>query len=82
MISINFKEDNAEIGTFYPNPSKSGLVNLDYVTQKDDEIVIAVFDMTGKLLINQVQAIVRGNNNLSFDFSSLNTGMYVIKNWR
>lgn len=79
VISINFRGKNGEVGEFYPNPSKSGLINLDYFAQNDDEITISVFDMTGKLLVNQVQSVLRGNNNLSFDLSELNAGIYIVK---
>jgi hypothetical protein len=79
VISLNFKGKNEEVGEFYPNPSKSGLVNLDYTSQNDDKISVSVFDMTGKLVVNQTQRISNGNNNLSFDFSDLNTGIYTVK---
>lgn len=79
VISVNLKGENGEVGEFYPNPSKSGLVNLDYHAQNDDEISVTVFDLTGKLMVNQIQYISRGDNNLSFDFSYLNTGLYIVK---
>ena len=79
VISVDFKNENGDVGEFYPNPSKSGLVNLDYFAQNEDEITVSVFDMTGKLVINQIQSIARGNNNLSFNLSGLNTGIYTVK---
>lgn len=79
VISLNFKGENGEVGEFYPNPSKSGLVNLDYTSETDDEIAVSVFDVTGKLVVNQIQQISNGDNNLSFDFSELNTGIYIVK---
>lgn len=69
---------NAQIGDFYPNPSTSGLVNLDYTAQNSEEIVVSVFDVTGKLVGTQQQQISSGENNLSFDFADLNTGIYVV----
>ena len=60
-------------------PVKSGMVNLDYTSQNDEEIIISVFDITGKLVINEIQQISNGNNNLSFDFSALNKGAYFVK---
>jgi hypothetical protein len=79
VLSLNFKREIGEIGQFYPSPSKSGLVNLDYTTQTDEEITITVFDMTGKLVFNEIQQVLNGDNNLSFDFSNLNTGIYIVK---
>lgn len=79
VISVNFKEESGQLGYFYPNPSKSGMVNLDYSAQKEDEITISVFDMTGKLVVNQIQKVSKGQNNLTFDFSFLNKGIYIVK---
>jgi len=79
VISVTFKGENEVVGDFYPNPSKSGLVNLNYSSQNHDEIAVFVFDMTGKLVLNQIQSITDGSNNLSFDFSELNRGIYIVK---
>ena len=79
VISVNFKGENGDVGEFYPNPSKSGLVNIYYTSQTDDEIAVSVFDVTGKLVVNQIQQVSNGDNNLSFDFSELNTGTYIVK---
>ena len=79
MISVDFKGENGNVGVFYPNPSKSGLVNLDYVSQNDAQIAVSVFDMTGQLVVNQIRQVSHGDNNLSFDFSELSTGVYIAK---
>ncbi len=79
VIRVNFKGENGNVGEFYPNPSKSGTVNLDYTSENDDEILVSVFDVTGKLIVNQIQQFSNGDNNLSFDFSELNTGIYIVK---
>lgn len=79
VISVDFKGENGDVGEFYPNPSKSGLVNLDYSSQNDDKISVSVFDVTGKLVVNQIQQVSNGESNLSFDFSELNTGIYIVK---
>lgn len=79
VLSVNFKGENEEVGEFYPNPSKSGMVYLDYVSKTDEEIIVSVFDITGKLVINQIQQISSGDNNLRFDFSDLNMGIYMVK---
>ncbi|MFK7809761.1 MAG: T9SS type A sorting domain-containing protein [Saprospiraceae bacterium] len=79
ILSIYFKEQKGEVGDFYPNPSKSGLVNLSYNSKTDEEIRISVFDTTGKLVVNKNQRILKGENGLYFDFSDLNTGTYFVK---
>ncbi|MFT7614872.1 MAG: hypothetical protein ACI9J3_003859 [Parvicellaceae bacterium] len=77
VISVNFKRINGNIGEFYPNPSNSGVVTLEYTSLNDEEISVSVFDMTGKLVFSQVQSIVSGENN--FNFSTLVKGIYIVK---
>lgn len=77
VISLRFIGENQEVGIFYPNPSKTGVVNLDYISQTNKEIDIAVYDITAKIVINQVRQVSSGSNNLIFDFSTLNTGIYI-----
>ncbi len=79
MISIISKDDNGNVGAFYPNPSKSGFVNLNYNSQDDEAISISVFNVTGKLVDNQIQQVSNGENNLNFDFSHFNAGIYIVK---
>lgn len=79
VVSVNLKGENKELGEFYPNPSQSGLVNLDYFAENDEEIMVSVFDMAGKLVFKQTRVKLSGNNNLNFDFSDLNAGIYVLK---
>lgn len=79
VISVNFRGKNEQVGEFYPNPSKTGIVNLEYASQNNDEINISVFDVTGKLVVNQIRQVSNGNNNLSFDFSKIITGIYIVK---
>ena len=76
---MNFKGKNEEIGGFYPNPSKTGMVNLDYTAQNNNEIVVSIFDLAGRLVTSQIQQVLSGDNHLIFDFSDLNTGIYVAK---
>ncbi|MFK7948805.1 MAG: T9SS type A sorting domain-containing protein [Saprospiraceae bacterium] len=79
IVSIENNTAKVEVSDFYPNPSSSGLVNLDFTASNDDDVTISVFDMTGKLMINQVRQVTEGSNLLNFDFSTLNKGIYFIK---
>jgi Secretion system C-terminal sorting domain len=79
VVSVNFKGEGRQVGAIYPNPSKSGLVNLDYLSQNDDQVTVSIFDMTGKLMISQNLQVSNEENNLNFDFSDLITGIYIVK---
>lgn len=79
VVSVNFKGEGCQVGAIYPNPSKSGLVNLEYLSQNDDEVTVSVFDMTGKLKISYNLQVSNEENNLNLDFSDLNAGIYIVK---
>lgn len=79
VISVNYIGERVKLGEFYPNPSRSGTVNLDYNTQSNGEILFSAFDVTGKLVVNQIRKVTNGDNNLSFNISHLNTGVYILK---
>ena len=38
-----------------------------------------IFDISGKLVLNQSQSVSEGQNNLNLNFSSLPTGSYIVK---
>jgi len=78
ILSVNLKEETKQFGEFYPNPSKSGIVNLDFTSQKDEQIAVTVYDMTGKQIVVQMKSISEGNETLNFDFSVLEKGVYVV----
>jgi len=79
IVSANFVYKGVSVGTIYPNPSRSGLVSLDLTAEESKTASIAIFDATGKLIMNQVRSLVQGNNRLDFDFSSLMAGVYILK---
>ncbi|MFK7773170.1 MAG: T9SS type A sorting domain-containing protein [Saprospiraceae bacterium] len=78
VVSVNFKSNHDEVEVFYPNPSKSGMVSLNYASNQDNEIIVSVFDMSGKLITTRIKEVLTGSNNLSFDFSELNQGIYIV----
>ncbi|MBC6994105.1 T9SS type A sorting domain-containing protein [Neolewinella lacunae] len=79
VVSVNTSGGNEAVGAFYPNPSKSGVVQLIYHAQEAAKISVSVFDVSGKRLRQQRQVLSPGNNTLGFDFSTLPKGLYVVK---
>ena len=67
------------IGNFYPNPSKSGIVNLEYTSPKEELLVFSVFDITGQLVMQQTKEVSISNHHLKIDFSNLHYGIYLVK---
>lgn len=79
VISITTDQKEEKIGQFYPNPSTAGQVNIQFDAQEDSEVTAQVFDMTGKHILTRIRQINSGSNNLSYNFSTLSTGIYYIR---
>ena len=79
VVSLNFKGEETEVGRFYPIPSKTGIVNLDLNSLIDGQISVSIFDMSGKMMGRQEIKVQNGFNNLNFDYSTLNNGIYLVK---
>ena len=51
----------------YPNPSK-GRFNITYNSEIEEHLEIKLFDVSGKLIIDQLQRVNKGNNAFKLDF--------------
>ncbi len=76
-ISLEFDKDKNII--FFPNPSQSGIVNLKFDSTQKDELIISVYDVTGRLIINETKSTFPAVNQLELNFSSLSKGVYFVK---
>ncbi|MGB1216359.1 MAG: T9SS type A sorting domain-containing protein, partial [Saprospiraceae bacterium] len=79
IISIHWKVKGISIGEFYPNPSFSKLVYLSCYSATDGELSITVLDINGRELTKEIRQISNGTNNLEFNLTDLNEGIYFIK---
>lgn len=79
IVSINWMEKNQSVGQFYPNPSFTHETYLDYVAIQKGDLNISIYDLTGKIILQQKKSVKKGYNNLTFDFSSLREGGYLVK---
>lgn len=76
-ISVDTKR-GGEVGEFFPNPSKSGLVSLKYDYEERGGFErIEVFDVGGNRL--PLIPVAYGDNELGFDFSNMAKGVYYVK---
>ncbi len=63
----------------YPNPSK-GLLTIDYSGNAEKNIVLNVYDMSGKKVFTQNQASLSGNNNqYKLNLRELAPGAYTLE---
>lgn len=79
ILIVKVKKTKEQFGEFYPNPSASKIVNLEYYADDNQNITVSVFDMSGKVILSQIKALSKANNNLTIDFQSLKTGIYIIQ---
>ncbi|NVJ88111.1 MAG: T9SS type A sorting domain-containing protein [Flavobacteriaceae bacterium] len=62
----------------YPNPSK-GNVNLLLFSKVDTDAEVVLTDITGKTIYRGKAELTTGKNELEFNFTSLKTGMHLLK---
>ena len=61
-----------------PNPGEDQF-SLNYTTDKDEEIEVAITDITGRVVYLQRTNVSQGRNAIMLDLGYLNSGMYSIK---
>lgn len=71
------KSSSIEIGSLYPNPSRTGLINLDY-TANEEELNMIVYDLTGEIIFHHNALVHVGKHQLSYDLSFLEKGLYFV----
>jgi len=65
--------------TVYPNPA-SGLVNIKFVNEEQEQVYIDVYDMVGrKAAMICDQAFSKGGQEINYDVSKLPAGMYMLR---
>lgn len=79
IVSAKFEKTGVSVGKIFPNPSLSGVVDLNLSAEEAKVIQVAVFDASGKRIIDQTRSLLAGNNQLNFNFSALAKGVYMIR---
>jgi hypothetical protein len=66
----------AKVG-IYPNPAKNE-VNVNVVMDHNSDVTIKVYDITGRLVINETKGtLAKGNHNIQLNTAKLNNGIYM-----
>ena len=76
VIAVDFSKRISV--SIYPNPA-SNKTTLDINSEKEDNVLIQVTDVVGRLHKSFNQAVVQGNNAISLDAASLPNGIYFIR---
>lgn len=63
----------------YPNPAFAQKVNLEINTHRNDDLLVAVMDWSGKVHGDFLFAVTRGNNLLEIPLAGGSPGVYFVK---
>ena len=79
IVTIEARTSAIDISNIYPNPTSSGLFNLEYSSTKNKNLEVTVLDMSGKVVLSRIENIISGMNQMSFDLSSFQNNIYFIE---
>jgi len=79
IVTATIFGEGPVVSEFYPNPSATGQVSIDFAAKLDGNWSVTVYDVAGKELRREEVAMTEGLNSLNFDFSGLGSGLFFIK---
>jgi hypothetical protein len=65
--------------TPYPNPTASNVLNVRFDSAEKGFVVVHVYDLNGRLLRQQKEFVVTGQQIISMDITALSAGSYFIQ---
>lgn len=77
-VRVNFSASDFAIASLYPQPV-NGVLNVTLSSVKAGKFQVSVFDIAGKLLLQQSNTVIRGMNLLQVNTSNLSQGSYVLR---
>lgn len=64
----------------YPNPANDKVsISIDEILNEKQHSIIAIYDLSGRLILEKEIEIVSGKNLFEFDVEFLSSGMYLLK---
>lgn len=79
ILTVKLQASETEVGETYPNPSKNGAFNVEFITIEDGEWNVNLYNIAGQLVASEQRNISNGASVQSFSFNGLNKGLYFIK---
>jgi Metallo-peptidase family M12/Secretion system C-terminal sorting domain/GEVED domain len=77
--TISVIGDSENHTTIYPNPMQSDVLNVLYKNDNiDTDIQVTVFDLNGRIIFEQKNAVEKGLNKILLDLSTLPKGFYCL----
>jgi len=78
VVMLKGENTRLEITSLYPNPAKD-VINVAISSPKIESAALTVTDITGKILMRTNTSLVKGDNFVQMNTSSLATGTYYIR---
>lgn len=76
-VGINQAEILSMIN-IYPNPTNQSFINIEFESDKNQDVIVEVFDMQGKKIALRNSNIAQGRESLQVDISNAVTGVYIV----
>ena len=67
-----------DVLTLFPNPN-NGQFTLQLLGDTEDDANVRVFDVTGKMVVQQRYAATKGENRFTVDMASTPAGIYFVE---
>ena len=76
---LSVKENLFDNGfTIYPNPVTNGNATISFKLNKQANVSISLFDISGKLIFEKKGNCLKGNNSFPIYFNTIESGMYFL----
>lgn len=62
----------------YPNPV-SNIANIEFRLKKSSDVILRVYDMNGRLMKNESQALTAGDKKVKMNMNELDKGNYILQ---
>jgi len=77
-LEISVADNGSAFSSIYPNPTSSNFT-LDVTVDKDQEIMLEVFDILGNIVITEKHNLVSGTSTLKTNMEKFNNGIYCVR---
>lgn len=78
LMNVSVSELEGSAFSVYPNPTE-GVLNVSLSKEMlNTSLQVVVYDITGKMIENQLVKAAAANQSVQFDFTSLNNGIYFV----
>jgi len=79
LLKVDFNNSSESSQIVYPNPNEGEIINIDFVTAEDQQIVIEMYDLSGNIIYSLAVMADKGNNKHTIYMSNkLGKGTYII----